>query len=129
MRLGQPLPVVEPAGAFDADREVMVAEVEPDLDSELAQSVHHCERVVGKSPTSLVDPVGEPERHQIGVRRDIGAVDLDVVARVRDHHQIFADDIEHAARQLGSAGAAGEDDDAHQRSPARPVTWIPARAL
>ncbi len=63
-------------------------------------------------PAALVDPVGQPERHQVGIGRDVGAVDLDVVAGVGDHHQLVgADHVEHAAGELGAAGAAGEHHD------------------
>ena len=110
--LGQPLAAVQGARPLEADRQVAVAEVEPDVDAERAQPVHDGEGVAGQAPAALVDLVGEPERHQIGVGRDVGAVDLDVVAGVRDHDQVVAaDDVEHPARQLRAAGAPGEHDD------------------
>ena len=67
--------------ALDADREVAVAEVEPHVDAELAQPVHDGEAVVAQAPAALVDAVGEPERAEVGVGADVGAVDLDVVGR------------------------------------------------
>ena len=51
--------------ALEPDREIPVAEVEPDLDAELAQAVHHVERVAGEPPAALVDQVGEPERDEV----------------------------------------------------------------
>ncbi len=80
------------------DRQVAVAEVEPHLDAELAQPVHHVEGVAGQSPAALVDPVGEPERDQVGVGRDVGAVDLDVVAGVGDHDELARDRRRRASR-------------------------------
>ena len=53
------------------DREVAVAEVEPHVDAELAQPVHHVERVAAQAPAALVDAVGEPERDEVGVGRDV----------------------------------------------------------
>ena len=69
------------ARALQAHGEVAVAEVEPDVVAELAQPVHDVERVVAQAPAALVDAVGEPERDEVGVGRDVGAVDLDVVGR------------------------------------------------
>ena len=60
-RLRQPRAAREPAGAVQADREVAVAEVEPDVLAERAQLVHRGERVAGEAPAALVDRVGEPE--------------------------------------------------------------------
>ena len=70
--------------ALQAPREVAVAEVEPHLHAELPQRVHHRERVVAQTPAALVDQAGEPEGDEVGVRRDVRAVDLDVIARVDD---------------------------------------------
>ena len=55
--------------------------------------------------------VGEPERDEVGVGGDVAAVDLDVVAGVGDHGEVRAGHVEQAARELGAAGAAGEQDD------------------
>ena len=89
------------ARALDPDREVAVTEVEPDVDAELAQPVHDVERVAVEAPAALVDPVGEPERHEVRVGRDVRAVDLDVVAGVRDHDELVRlDDVEHPAGEL-----------------------------
>ncbi len=95
LRLGQPHAVAQRLGALDADRKVRVAEVEPDLLAEPAQRVHHMEAVALETPALCVDPIGQPERDQIGVRRDVGAVDLDVVAGVGDDCQLLgADDVD-----------------------------------
>ena len=51
------------------------------------------------------------KRDEVRVGGDGGAVDLDVVAGVRDDRQVVADEVEHAAGELRAAGAAGEDDD------------------
>ena len=95
--------------ALDAPREVAVAEVEPDVGSELAQRAHHLERVAAQAPAALVDHVREPEAHEIRIGRDMRAVDLDVVARVHDRaHSLRRDDLDHPARELRAAGPAGE---------------------
>ena len=108
----EPLALVEPAGALDPDREVLVTEVEPHVDRQPLETLHHAERVIGEAPAALVDPIREPERDQVGVGRHVRAVDLDVIAGVRDHDQrVAADDIEHSARELCSAGTSGEHDD------------------
>ena len=79
--------------------------------AELAQAVHHGERVALDSPAARVDAVGEPERDEVGVGGDVRAVDVDVVGRVGDHDEVVADEVEHAARELRAAGAAGQHDD------------------
>jgi hypothetical protein len=49
----------------------------------------------------------------------VAAVDLHVVAGVRDHDEVLAGHVEHPAGQLRSAGTAGEHDDRsrHRRAP------------
>ena len=123
--------VVQEAGALDGDGQVAVAQVEPHVDAQLAQAVHDGEGVVLEPPAPFIDAVGEPEGHQVRVGRDVGPVDLDVIAGVGDHDQVVgADDVEHPARQLRSTGPAGEH---HHRSReaqwSRPVILIPARVL
>jgi hypothetical protein len=132
MGFGQPRALAEGAGPLESDRQVAVAEVEPHVDPEVAQPVHHLEGVVAQAPAALVDEVGQPERHQVGIGRDVGAVDLDVIAGVGDDDQIVgAHHVEHAACELCAAGAAGEHDDGAVRAHAsgRPVILIPARVL
>src|SRR4029079_6494356 len=51
------------------------------------------------------DPVGQPERDEIGIGGDVAAVDLDVVAGVGDHGQLRADHVEQSARELRAARA------------------------
>ena len=43
-----------------------------------------------QAPAALVDPVGQPVGDEVGVGRDVRAVDLDVVAGVGDHDQVVA---------------------------------------
>ena len=57
--------------------------------------------------------------HEVGVGRDVRAVDLDVVGGVGDDDEVVADDVEHPARELRAAGAAGEDDDRPARRSAQ----------
>ena len=101
----------EPLRAVQADREVTVAEVEPDLLAQGAQLVHRRERVVLDPPAALVDGVGEPERDQVGVGADVRAIDLDVVAGVGDDDQVGPELVQQAAGQLRASGAPGKEDD------------------
>ena len=87
-RLGQPRALGQPPRALQADGEVAVAEVEPDVLAELAQRVHDREGVVAQAPAALVDAVGEPVEDEVGIGRDVAAVDLDVVAGVGDHDEL-----------------------------------------
>ena len=105
----------EPAGAVQADRQIAVAEVEPDVLAERAQLIHGRERVAVDAPAALVDGVGEPERDQVGVRADVRAVDLDVIAGVGDDHQFGPELVQQAAGQLRASGAAGKQDDGCHR--------------
>ena len=111
MRLGERGALGQALRAAQADGQVAVAEVEPDVDAELAQLVHGVEGVAAQAPAALVDAVGQPERAQVGVGADVGAVDLDVVGGVGHDHELVADHVEHPAGELGAAGPAGEDDD------------------
>ena len=62
---GQRRAVRQPPRPRQADREVLVAEVEPHVLAERAQRLHHRERVVAQPPAALVDAVGEPERDEV----------------------------------------------------------------
>src|SRR6185295_1556983 len=126
-RLGQPRALAQAARPAHAERQVAVAEVEPDVVAQLAQAVHHVERVAGEAPAALVDQVREPERDEVGVRRDVGAVDLDVVAGVGDHRELVADDVEQPAGELRAAGTAREQD--YHSSSGRPLSLMPACVL
>ena len=96
---------------MQADREVAVAEVEPDVLAERAQLVHRRERVAVQAPAALVDRVGEPERDEVRIRADVRAVDLEVVAGVGDHGEVGAELVQQAAGQLRASGAPCEQDD------------------
>src|SRR5262249_22174935 len=95
---------------LQADGQVAVAQVEPDVVAQRAQLVHGRERVAGQAPAALVDGVGQPEGHQVGVGGDVGAVDLDVVAGVGDDHELVAELVEQTAGQLGAASSPREQD-------------------
>ena len=125
-RLGQPGALGQALRAAQAQGEVAVAEVEPDVLAELAQSVHHLEGVAGQAPAALVDPVGEPERDEVGVGGDVAVVDLHVVAGVGDNRQLVRL-VEQAARQLGAARPARQQN-YHGRS-VSPVRRMPACVL
>ena len=70
-----------------ADREVAVAEVEPDSTPSSRRPSITWNVSPSQAPAAFVDQVRQPERDQVGVRRHVGAVDLDVVAGVGDHDQ------------------------------------------
>ena len=57
---------------------------------------------------------------EVGVGRDVGAVELDVVGGVGHHDELLAHDVEHPAGQLGSARPARQDHDRHARQGRRP---------
>jgi hypothetical protein len=97
--------------AVQADREVAVAEVEPDLLAERPELVHGVEGVVGQAPAALVDLVGEPKGDQVGIGADVRAIDLDVVAGVGDDDQIGPELVQQATGQLRASGTPGQEDD------------------
>ena len=76
------------APALQAPGEVAVAEVEPHVGAERAQRLHDAKVSPLDAPAALVDEVGQPEGHEVGVGGDVRAVDLDVVAGVGDHDQL-----------------------------------------
>src|SRR5829696_7048848 len=128
VRLGQAPPAPQKLGADEAQREIAVAEPEPRLAARPLERADHLPGVAAHPEAPLVDEIGEPQRHEVGVRRDVHAVDLDVVARVGDHAQLVAAyDVEHPARELRPAGAPGEDD--YHRGSSRPVSRMPAVTL
>ena len=129
-------PVGEHPGPLETPGEVAVAEVEPDLDTQLAQGVHDRERVAGQPPAALVDQPRQPEADQVGVGGDVGAVDLDVIARIDDRRKALrAVGFGDPQRQLGAAGAAGQKDDVvrggaqSHRPSGRPLRRMPAWIL
>ena len=48
----------------------------------------------------------------------------EVVPGVGDHDEVVADEIEHAAGELGAARPAGEDHDGHGRPVIRMPAWV-----
>ena len=107
LRLGEACARAQALGAHEARRKVAVAEPEPVRHPGGLERLHHLPGVVAQAPAALVDRVGEPVRHEVGVGRDVDAVDLDVVARVGDDGEL-AGDVEQAAGELGAARAAGQ---------------------
>src|SRR5204863_325567 len=78
--------------------------------------------------------MGAIEASEVGIGRDVRAVDLDVVARVGHHDDALGSQrFGHAARELGTAGAPREDHHlgrAHSHTGSgRPVRRMPAWAL
>jgi hypothetical protein len=109
-----------PRCPLNANRQVAITEVEPDLLPEFAQAVHHPEGVALETPAASVDLVGQPEADQVGVRGDVGPVDLNVIAGVRDHDQaLAADNVKHPAGELRAPGAPRQHDHwpAHRQGP------------
>ena len=136
VRVGQAATRRQRPRSLEPDREIAVAEVEPHVDAELAQPVHHLECVPREAPAALVDQVREPERDQVRVGGHVGVVDLDVVAGVGDHDEVVgADDVEHArapasrrrCRRRARRPAAGWGDAAGSSVPA--ATAASARDL
>jgi hypothetical protein len=88
-------------------------------------ALHLLERVARDAPAALVDDAGEPPGDEVGIGRDVHAVDLEVVARVRDDRDVVV--LGETRRELGPAGAAGED--GYHSSSGRPVSLMPACVL
>ena len=107
----------QPPRALQAERQVAVAEVEPESVAELAQrrpSLRTCRR---RGPSRARRSRSASQKvTRSGSGETCDAVDLDVVAGVGDHDQLVADHVEHPAGELRAAGAAGEDD--YRRRPA-----------
>jgi hypothetical protein len=128
MRNGHALARRHPLGPQTAERQVAIAQAEPDLLAAGTAPVHLLPRVAVDAPAALVDHVGQPVGDQVRVGGDVHAVMLGVVAGVGDHDELArADDIEHPARELRAAGPAGEDD--YQSSSGSPVIRTPAWVL
>ena len=83
----------------------------------------------------LVDQAGEPVGAEVGVGRDVEAVDLAVVGGVRDDREVGVEERLHPGRELRAAGAPGEEatlvDRSHSQWSAsgRPVIRMPAWTL
>ena len=78
----------------------------------------------------LVDLLARSGVRRLEVTSFVRAVDLDVVAGVRDHDEVLSGHVEHPAGQLGPAGAAGEDYDGGCHSVSgSPVRRTPAWVL
>jgi hypothetical protein len=60
--------------------------------------------VVAQPVATLVDRVGQPVRDEVGVRRDVDAVDLRVVPGVGDDDQVVAL-VDQPPGELGAARA------------------------
>ena len=94
-------------GAKQAERQVAVAEPEPGVPAGRLERRHHLEAVAAQPVAAFVDRVGQPVGHEVGIRGDVHAVDLHVVAGVGDHGKaIGPGHIEQPTCQLGPAGAA-----------------------
>ena len=105
--LGERRALGEAPRALQADGEIPVAEIEPDLLAEVAQAVHHVKGVAVQAPAPGVDAIGQPVGAEVGIGGDVGPVDLDVVAGVGDDHEVSTGLVAQAAGQLGAAGAPG----------------------
>src|SRR5579875_653292 len=136
MRLALGQPFLHQPLALDAPGEVPVAKVEPNLHPQLPQALHHHEGVAGHAPTPRIDSIGKPKGHQVGIRGDVGAVDLHVIAGVCDHRQPLGfDHLKQAAGKLCSPRPSREQDDpaavqaASHRSSGTRRSLIPAWVL
>ena len=119
---GQPVALVQQRRSQQAGGEILVAELEPVGRADPDQLLEGVVRVVADSVAALlVDHVGEPVGDQVGVGGDVQAECGDVVAGVGDHRQLVRlERVGEPARQLGAAGAAGQQRDhcASGRGPA-----------
>ena len=112
VRIGEAGARAKVLGADQAHREIAVPEAEPRGVARVLERVHEVPGVAGDPESARVDPVREPVGDQVGVRRHVDAIDLDVVRGVCDHRELGgAHHVEHPARELRTAGAAREDRD------------------
>ena len=126
VRLGQSASGAQQLGAKEAHGQVGVAQPEPGRPAGTLERRHHLPRVAAYAVTALVDRVGQPVGHEVGIRRHVDPVDLHVVGGVSHDRQVVRH-IEQAAGQLGAAGPAGEQ--RYQSVSGRPVSLTPAWLL
>ena len=124
--LGQRSSRPQKLGPDETHGEVAVAEANQCGGAAALKHVHHLPRVAVQAPAALVDRVGQPVGHEVGVGGDVNPVDVHVVTGVGDHAEL-AGNARQAAPQPGPARAAGEQD--YQRGSWRPGSAsIPARS-
>ncbi len=86
---GESLAPPQPTGALDMDRQVAIAEAEPILAAERGQRFHERPGLVLPAPSQLrVVEAGKRVHQGVGVRRDMQAEMLEIVADIGDDKQI-----------------------------------------
>src|SRR5579871_664044 len=103
----------QPTGALDMNRKIAVAKAEPVLAAERGKGLHERPGFVLPAPTEFcIVEAGKRVHERVGVRRDMQAEMLEIIANIGDDDEIFGlDDPAQAQRELGAADAAGERDD------------------
>src|SRR5436190_9212778 len=95
-------------GADEMEAEVAVPELEPGLATEEPDRLARVPRLVRPPPPALlVAQPGQRVEQCVEVRRDVEAVDLDVVADICDHGHVTAlDDLRQRLHEAGAADPA-----------------------
>ena len=109
---GKSLALPQPTGALDMNRQVAIAEAEPVLAAERRERLHERPGLVLPAPSELrVVEAGQRVHQRVGVRRDMQAEMLEIVADIGDDEQIVRrQDPAQAQRELGAADAARQRD-------------------
>src|SRR5947208_6520496 len=97
------------------EAKVPVAELEPGLATETLNRVARVPGLVGAAPAALlVAGAGERVEQRVEVRRDVQALDLEVVADVGNHRHIARpDDLGQRLHEPGAADSPCQDGDLH----------------
>ena len=106
---GQSLAPPQPTRALDMNREVAIAKAEPILAAERRERFHERPGLVLPTPSQLrVVEAGERVHQRVGVRRDMQAEMLEIIADIGHDKQIVRrHDPAEAQRELGAPDASG----------------------
>ena len=122
---GETLALPQPTGALDMNRKVAIAKAEPVLAAERRERFHERPRLVLAAPTEpRVVETGERVHQCVGVRRDMQAEMLEIIADIGDDEQIVRlQDPAEAERELGPADASRQGDHKIPNSSKQILVW------
>ena len=84
------LACLEPTRALDMNREIAIAETKPILAAERGKRLHERPGLVPPAPSELrVVEAGQRVHQRVGVRRDMQAEMLEIIADIGDDKQIL----------------------------------------
>ena len=88
---GETLALPQPTGALDMNRKVAIAKAKPVLAAERGERFHERPRLVLPAPAELrIVEAGERVHQRVGVRRDMQAEMLEIIADIGDDKQIVS---------------------------------------